>query len=307
MEAPRIPKPKWTRKNNLFELAVEWQEGLYMSKFTGIKHMDNIFVVAFDTKPNNAYVFPSEASLMNKEFTNVKDIAMLQDLFRPRADGDFKRGDLNILPKILQMIAQTNVLPRMGDRNQIRQYEVTWENAHRKMIPHCRLITALMRTQNALDKNTYYMPKPHKLLELEKLSKTMWTYKKTRRRVLLRDRRTRQVLMGMVPNAPLLAPGEEEELLDSTDDEDNEGQEGVDGDNDEEEEEEGESTWGGHEFRPAAATHEFESQTMEAMIRSMSPLEYDGWMSITKIQWDQNSKENILAAERHEEMMKKQQ
>ncbi|KAI3797859.1 hypothetical protein L1987_33123 [Smallanthus sonchifolius] len=42
------------------------------------------------------------------------------------------------------------------------------------------------------------------------------------------------------------------------------------------------------------------------MIRSMRR-EYDGWMPITKIQWDRNFKENILADERHEALMKKKQ
>ncbi|KAI3797336.1 hypothetical protein L1987_32592 [Smallanthus sonchifolius] len=52
MEAPQIPKPKRTRRNNLSELAVKWQEELYMSKFEGVKHMENIFVCerAFLTK-----------------------------------------------------------------------------------------------------------------------------------------------------------------------------------------------------------------------------------------------------------------
>ncbi|KAI3797337.1 hypothetical protein L1987_32593 [Smallanthus sonchifolius] len=64
--------------------------------------------MAFDAKSDQEYVFPSEASLGNKEFNTMEEMMMLQDLFRPGAGGDFKRSDLNILPKILQMITQTN-------------------------------------------------------------------------------------------------------------------------------------------------------------------------------------------------------
>ncbi|KAI3797860.1 hypothetical protein L1987_33124 [Smallanthus sonchifolius] len=206
MEAPRIPKPWWTRPW-ILRISELWVCQCFERLGWGV-------TLTF-RDPNQMDKVPTKAilqwmsTLVGQEGDNppwtttfMGYVGKKLDLFRPGAGGRFKRSDLNIMPKILQMIAQTNMLPRMGDRNQIRQYE------------------------NALDKNTYYLPKPHKFLELAKLSKTLWTYKKTRMRVLLRERRTSYVLMGMVPNAPLLAPGEEEEFLDSTNDEDDEGHEG---------------------------------------------------------------------------------
>ncbi|KAI3807691.1 hypothetical protein L1987_23625 [Smallanthus sonchifolius] len=74
-------------------------------------------VAPFDSLPDQEYVFPPESQIFDNATTGEEGSTMLRDLFRARAAGELLRKDLNILPKLLSLIAQFNVIPRLGDKD----------------------------------------------------------------------------------------------------------------------------------------------------------------------------------------------
>ncbi|KAL8257606.1 hypothetical protein R6Q59_029647 [Mikania micrantha] len=82
-------------------------------------------------------------------------------LFIENTHGNLKRKDLNILPKLLAIVARYSVIPRMADK-----MKASRESRERKMVPHCKLITTLMRQQGALHEDTFYIKKQHKVFSL---------------------------------------------------------------------------------------------------------------------------------------------
>ncbi|KAI3816175.1 hypothetical protein L1987_15866 [Smallanthus sonchifolius] len=178
------------------------------------------------------------------------------------------------MPKLLSLIAQFNVNPRLGDKVKVRHDEIrvlhalltrglkfsfrhmvmmnvceSRESLDRKMIPHYRLITALMRMQGALHQNIFYMVKHHKLIVLGNLSYQEWSYNKTDRRFISKDKNMKQRIEGLLDNVQPLE-GEDE------------GDEGNDG-----EEEEVESEDDAKEGDGGARERVFEDDLLEAIVR----------------------------------------
>ncbi|KAL8223965.1 hypothetical protein R6Q57_019440 [Mikania cordata] len=229
--------------------------------------------------------------------------------------------------KLLSMIAGYNIIPRMGDLVKIHQYELevlhalvsgqemlsfrhlemlnVWasrESKVRCMVPHCRLITALMRKQGALNPDTQIMKKQHKAFSFAKLSKEEWRYDVTTRYYVLMDKKIGQLIRGLKQNASPLRRDEQEELLGvlqdvikgtTTDDVETMG-----GDD---EEEEG-SDHGGNEDHRRHASQEgrMDDDVIDAMVQSIRPREFDLWPMSTRMMWDRSSKESILAREGRE-------
>ncbi|KAI3744863.1 hypothetical protein L1987_57959 [Smallanthus sonchifolius] len=101
----------------------------------------------------------------------------------------------------------------------------TTESLDRKMIPHCHLITTLMRLQGALHQDTFYMVKHHKRIVLNKLSYQEWSYTTTNRRFVLKDKKMKQRIEGLLDHVqPLEGKDEGEE---GNDEEEEEGDDGA--------------------------------------------------------------------------------
>jgi len=174
-------------------------------------------VVKFDSKPSAQYMYPS-----------------LDALFLPgTTHGKLYRKNLKIEAKLLLIICQLNVMPRRGDKLEVRYPEVPvlymfmkstplvpfwflvmhniWlsrNSSERKIIPHCRLITALLKKYGSIeveDKGSYKRIKP---LDLRNLGPG-WEYKETER-----DHRLKSDGQGwreLKKDARPLRPGEVED------------------------------------------------------------------------------------------------
>ncbi|KAK1432991.1 hypothetical protein QVD17_09895 [Tagetes erecta] len=276
-------------------------------------------IVNFDSKESNLYEYPDEESICKPAYQNEVDHAILDALFRKNKKGNFITSDLHIMPKLLNPIALCNVIPKLGDKGYIRQTDVrimyelaagnrmlslrhlvlmnVWashESADKKMIPHCRLITALMREQGVLQKNTVYLKKAHKYFIMSKFKEVYWKYRKTETHLMLRDKRTKEMLTGLLPNAQPLEPGQEMEALSS---------DSVASDSDDENEDVG----SGHEQLSLPIHRSLELPAIEERIREMRPPGYENWSPMDQYRQDVSARESIFACDRHEELMRKQQ
>ncbi|MFS7951021.1 hypothetical protein Hanom_Chr07g00590101 [Helianthus anomalus] len=142
---------------------------------------------------------------------------------------------MNILPKLCAVIAGHNVIPLLGDKGKGRLYELrvlcalvagterislrhliisnVWESRNsydRCFIPHCRLITHLMRVQGCVGNNIYHVHKTHQFLSLNGLDKKDWRYTLSNTHHVLKDRVTGQSLKGRIDDVPPIDDIEEE-------------------------------------------------------------------------------------------------
>ncbi|KAI3813862.1 hypothetical protein L1987_18597 [Smallanthus sonchifolius] len=148
------------------------------------------------------------------------------------------------------------------------------------MIPHCRLITALMRMQGALHQDNYCMVKKHKFILLGKLSYQEWSYSKTTRRFVLKDKKTKQVIEGLLPNVQSLGEGERDDVIEGGCASEKEESDGGD---------EGDAMGNvGSGLRDRV----FEDDLLEAIVRSARPPEYKGWPKLTQVVYDRTTREN---------------
>ncbi|MFS7975749.1 hypothetical protein Hanom_Chr10g00884381 [Helianthus anomalus] len=108
-------------------------------------------------------------------------------------------------------------MPRKGDKSNIRKYLVMmniWEareNREKKIIPHCRLITTLLKKFGAVDEFSASTKKDIDPLTLTNLRKFGWLNTETERYLKLKHKDTGKKLKVLKPDARMLAPGEEDE------------------------------------------------------------------------------------------------
>ncbi|KAI3815216.1 hypothetical protein L1987_14876 [Smallanthus sonchifolius] len=260
-------------------------------------HHDFRQVVNFDSKAENMYQFFPEGQIYKQTQGEGASQELKELLFKP-GSSNTKRKDLNILPKLCDVIGGHNIIPRTSDKGMVRVYELrvlgalvagiemlslrqlvmsnVWESGNSKdmcAIPHFRLITALMRTQRVLDEDSQYTFKVRRFFSVKGLhDRENWKYTLTERKHILKDRKTRQILFGMREDVPSLAEDlmEEEEEVDDT------------------EESESES-----ETETEKATRCLNMSVQERVVANR-PNEYAGWDKPFQMLWDQNTRSNEI-------------
>ncbi|KAL8249440.1 hypothetical protein R6Q59_006308 [Mikania micrantha] len=84
-------------------------------------------VVKFDTKSQREYVYPERQQILGESTADAQWNDMVRVLFAkpPEAMGTkLLRSDLEVLPKLLSLISGFNVIPRLGDKLFIRNFEI---------------------------------------------------------------------------------------------------------------------------------------------------------------------------------------
>ncbi|KAJ0764271.1 hypothetical protein HanPI659440_Chr08g0290231 [Helianthus annuus] len=152
-------------------------------------------IAKFDRKPTNQYIFPRLEDLYFNPQKHPQWNNMLNYLFLPgTTSGKLYRRNLRIEAKLMLVVCTQNVIPRRGDKVEVRFAKVPllymllhrsplvpfrflvlnniWigqNSEERKIIPHCRLITALLKLYGAIrakDKGSYKRFKPFDLKNL---------------------------------------------------------------------------------------------------------------------------------------------
>ncbi|MFS7934446.1 hypothetical protein Hanom_Chr05g00391661 [Helianthus anomalus] len=149
-------------------------------------------IVKCDSKPVNQYIFLSLEDLYFNPQKHPRWNTVLHFLFLPgTTHGKLHRRNLRIEAKLMLVICTQNVIPRRGDKVEVRYPEVTvlymllnssplvpfhflvlnniWisrNSGERKIIPNCRLIVALLKMYGAIgakDKGSNKKFKPFNL------------------------------------------------------------------------------------------------------------------------------------------------
>ncbi|MFS7951018.1 hypothetical protein Hanom_Chr07g00590071 [Helianthus anomalus] len=200
---------------------------------------------------------------------------------------------MNILPKLCAVIAGHNVIPLLGDKGKGRLYELrvlcalvagterlslrhliisnVWESRNsydRCFIPHCRLITHLMRVQGCVGNNIYHVHKTHRLLSLNGIDKKDWRYTLNNTHHVLKDRVTGQSLKGQRDDVPPIDEIEEE--MEDVEDEVEESEES-DGD----------------EIDRKMGQYKKEIEVL--VVKRRRP-EYNSWERHVQMMWDRNTR-----------------
>ncbi|KAM0025657.1 hypothetical protein Hdeb2414_s0021g00577121 [Helianthus debilis subsp. tardiflorus] len=163
-------------------------------------------IAKFESKPANEYIFPRLEDLYFNPQKHPQWQNILDYLFIPgTTHGKLLRKNLRIEAKLMLVVCTQNVIPRRGDKVEVRFAEVPvlymllhgsplvpfrflvlnniWigrNTGERKIIPHCRLITALLKLYGATgskDKGSYKRFKPFDLTYLG----PGWEYKESER------------------------------------------------------------------------------------------------------------------------------
>ncbi|KAK9052264.1 hypothetical protein SSX86_028892 [Deinandra increscens subsp. villosa] len=142
-------------------------------------------IAKFDSKGSKRYVYPDLNDIYIHPERHSTWSMMLDELFVPGADrAHLHRDELKLKPKMLHLIMQHNVIPRRGDKTEVRFPEVPilyalfhgkplvsfrylviyniWlsrDSIDRKIIPHCRLITALLKKAGVITSESVAKPK----------------------------------------------------------------------------------------------------------------------------------------------------
>ncbi|KAK9049070.1 hypothetical protein SSX86_031963 [Deinandra increscens subsp. villosa] len=158
-------------------------------------------IAKFDSKGSNKYVYPDLEDLYFNPDKHSTWNMMLDDLFVPGADrGNLHREELKLKPKLVHLILQHNIIPRRGDKAEVRFYDVPilyaimhgkpmvsfrylviyniWlsrDSIDRKSIPHCRLITALLKKAGVISSDSVAIPKRFTPFNVKNLG-VNWTY-----------------------------------------------------------------------------------------------------------------------------------
>ncbi|KAJ0937177.1 hypothetical protein HanRHA438_Chr03g0139211 [Helianthus annuus] len=238
-------------KNNLFITEIqEWMATLKCNRYDRPSQMKLIGEVhgipvemSFDTLKKlgkydslNArdYMIPDLNNLLIKPEKHPRWNDLLATLFLPGTyHGVLYRKNLKIEAKLMLAICLLNVIPRRGDKEQVRYPEVPvlyslltgspcfpfrylimnhlWicrNKLGRDIIPYCRIITGLMKQQKALTSEDRGATKRHQPFTLDKLG-IGWTYTQSERYHKLKSegQRRRALKVG----ARELLPGEEDE------------------------------------------------------------------------------------------------
>ncbi|KAM0006787.1 hypothetical protein Hdeb2414_s0162g00819021 [Helianthus debilis subsp. tardiflorus] len=146
-------------------------------------------IARFGNKLSNQYIFPRLEDLYHNPQNHPQWQNMLDYLFVPGATHvKLLRRNFRIEVKLMLVLCTHNVIPRWGDKVEVRFLEVPvlymlmhgspmvpfrflvlnniWigrNSGERKIIPHCRLITTLLKLYGAIgaeDKGSYKRFKP---------------------------------------------------------------------------------------------------------------------------------------------------
>ncbi|KAJ0939568.1 hypothetical protein HanRHA438_Chr02g0062591 [Helianthus annuus] len=200
----------------------------------------------YDSLPAKEYMIPTLDDLLLKPEKHVRWNDMLAALFLPgRYSGVLYRKNLKIEAKLLHTICLLNVIPRRGDKEQVRYPEIPvlyslmhgsprfpirylimhhlWicRNKYgRDIVPYCRIITGLMKQQKALTSEDRGLTKRHQPFTLDRLG-NVWTYTQSERYHKLKSegQRWRALKLGareLLPGEPD-EPESDEELVPSGD------------------------------------------------------------------------------------------
>ncbi|KAI3733123.1 hypothetical protein L1987_64341 [Smallanthus sonchifolius] len=232
-----------------------------------------------------------------------------------RAKKSRKQPETEQIPKPNWRKRGHNIIPRTSYKGMVRVYELrvlvalvtrvemlslrqlvisnVWGNRNsrdRCAIPHCRLITMLMRTQRVLNEDSQYTFKVHRFFSVKGLhDRENWKHTLTERKHILKDRKTGQVLSGMREDVPSLV----EDLMEEEE---------------EEEEEEGDTEESGSESETETekATIRLKMAIREHVVANR-PTEYAGWDRPFQMLWDQNVRRNEIQNRRLTKLEKSQE
>ncbi|KAF5781264.1 hypothetical protein HanXRQr2_Chr11g0481451 [Helianthus annuus] len=163
-------------------------------------------IAKFDSKSSNQYIYPSLKDLYYEPEKHPQWQHILDYLFIPgTTHGKLLRRNLRIEAKLMLVLCTHNVISRRGDKMEVRFQEVSvlymlihgspmvpfrflvlnniWlrrNSGKRKIVPHCRLITTLLKKYGAIgaeDKGSYKRFKPFDIQHLG----SGWEYKESER------------------------------------------------------------------------------------------------------------------------------
>ncbi|KAL8255422.1 hypothetical protein R6Q59_033643 [Mikania micrantha] len=151
-----------------------------------------------------------------------KDIIRVLFAKPPEAMGTkLLRSDLKVLPKLLSLISGFNVIPRLGDKLFIRNFEIrvlhalmtgqpklsfrhlvllnVWESRvsrMRCMLPHCRLLSSLMVKQKVVTATSPFEKLTQRYFRFDRLTAFGWIYmERPTEHVLIDDKTKRQMVV----------------------------------------------------------------------------------------------------------------
>ncbi|KAI3827301.1 hypothetical protein L1987_01374 [Smallanthus sonchifolius] len=256
-----LKKDLWSNPPRTTTLTGKVGNKSMVMSFDSIKH-----VVNFDSKSENLYQYLPEGQIYKQNQGEEASRELKELLFQPGSLNK-ERKDLNILPKPCVVIGGHNIIPRTSDKGMVHI------SKDMCAIPHCRLITTLMRTQRVLDEDSQYTFKVHRFFSVKGLhDMENWKYTLTERIHILKDRKMGQVLFGVREYVPSLA----EDLM-------------------EEEEEEGDTEEGESESETEIekATRRLKKSIHEHVVANR-PTEYAEWDRPFQMLWDQNARSNEI-------------
>ncbi|KAJ0809001.1 hypothetical protein HanPI659440_Chr01g0009711 [Helianthus annuus] len=188
----------------------------------------------YDSLPARDYMIPSLDNLLLKPEAHPRWNDMLEALFLPGTyHGTLFRRNLKIEAKLLLMICIYNVIPRRGDKQEVRFPEVpilysllhgsprfpfrylvmnnVWicrNKVGRNIIPYCRIITGLLKMFKAITPEDKGAMKRHKPFDIRRMG-IGWTYDESERYHKLKSEGQRWHALKVDARAVL--PGEEDE------------------------------------------------------------------------------------------------
>ncbi|KAJ0703850.1 hypothetical protein HanPI659440_Chr14g0555991 [Helianthus annuus] len=170
-------------------------------------------IAKFNDQPSNQYIYPSLKDLYFDPDKHPQWQHMLDYLFLPgTTHGKLFRRNLRMEAKLLLVLCTHNVVPRRGDKMEVRFQEVPIlyirNSGERKIVPHCRLITTLLKKYGAIEGNEKGSYKRFKQFDIKNLGPG-WEYKESERYHKLKtDGRRQRVIKA---DARPLRPGEADE------------------------------------------------------------------------------------------------
>ncbi|KAJ0534166.1 hypothetical protein HanIR_Chr09g0416691 [Helianthus annuus] len=188
----------------------------------------------YDSLPTRDYTIPSLDDLLIKPEAHPRWNDMLAALFLPGTfSGTLYRRNLKIEAKLLLTICILNLIPRRGDKQEVRFQEIpilysllhgsprfpfrylvmnnVWifrNKVGRNIIPYCRMITRLLKLFKAITAEDKGAPKRHKPFDIRRMG-VGWTYDESERYHNLKSEGQRWRALKV--DARALLPGEADE------------------------------------------------------------------------------------------------
>ncbi|MFS7946092.1 hypothetical protein Hanom_Chr06g00532001 [Helianthus anomalus] len=120
----------------------------------------------FDSKADNFYQIVKSADYFSHPEKLVASNVMNVELFMLNKGVEMKRDNLKPKVRLLLSYLLTNVTPRTGDRVAARNQK------NKKLIPHARLLSALLEKHGELRPKEYALRKPHTIFTPEDVCKS---------------------------------------------------------------------------------------------------------------------------------------